>query len=206
MIQILQILRCLIKKVLFDRLPSLLKQNSFCISCEEIYNFYSIFSQEERFCESIFSHIGWKYSEKSLPFCTFHGEQYNASTPCTSFSKQVVGRSVKKAKSALPRSSLLKVKVLSALVGSLTPRTKQNVFSNARKSLGLGDRGRPSKIIKNKIDDVSFLQQPDISYCAPSRKDTVLCGKLVEGEKIYCAKHYLLYSIKELVEFYNHER
>ena len=120
----------------------------------------------------------------TLPFCTFHGEQYNASTPCTSFSKQVVGRSVKKAKSALPRSSLLKVKVLSALVGSLTPRTKQNVFSNARKSLGLGDRGRPSKIIKNKIDDVSFLQQPDISYCAPSRKDigrrrkNILCKTL----------------------------
>ena len=119
----------------------------------------------------------------------FQSEQYNASTPCTSFSKQVVGRSVKKAKSALPRSLPLKVKVLSALVGSLTPRKKQNVFFNARKSLGLGDRSRPSKIAKNKTDVVSFLQQLDISYCAPGRKNTVYCGKLVEGGKIYHAKN-----------------
>ena len=32
------------------------------------------------------------------------------------------------------------------------------------------------------------------------------CGKSVEGEKICRAKHYLLYNIRELVEFYNHER
>ena len=31
------------------------------------------------------------------------------------------------------------------------------------------------------------------------------CRKSVKGEKIYCAKHYLLYNIRELVEFYNHE-
>ena len=31
------------------------------------------------------------------------------------------------------------------------------------------------------------------------------CGKSVEGEKIYRAKHYLFYNIKELVELYNDE-
>ena len=107
---------------------------------------------------------------------------------------------------ALPRSLPLKVKVLSVLVGSLTPRKKPNVFSKARKSLGLGNRGRPSKIVKNKTDVISFLQQPDITYCAPGRKDTVSCRKSVEGEKIYRAKDYLLYNIRERAEFYNHER
>ena len=32
------------------------------------------------------------------------------------------------------------------------------------------------------------------------------CGKSAEGEKICHAKHYLLYNIRELVEFYNHDR
>ena len=152
-----------------------------------------VFSARKRDSVTVFSVILAKNTLKiTLPFCTLQGEQYNASTPCISFSKQVVGRSVKKAKSALPRSSPLKVKVLSALVGSLTPRKKQNVFSNARKSFGLGDRGRPSKIVKIKTDVVSFLQQPDISYCAPGRKDIVYCRKSVEGEKIYRAKHYCI--------------
>ena len=34
----------------------------------------------------------------------------------------------------------------------------------------------------------------------------MFCGKSVEGEKIYHTKHYLLYNIRKLVEFYNHER
>ena len=97
----------------------------------------------------------------------------------------------------LPRSSPPKVKVLSALVESLTRRKKRNVFSNARKSLGLGDRGRPLKIVKSKTDIVSFLQQPYISYCAPGRKDTVYYRKSVEREKNIPSKA-LLYNIREL--------
>ena len=58
-----------------------------------------------------------------------------------------------------PDHPFSKVKVLNALVESLTPRKKQNVISNARKSSGPGDRGRPSKIVKNNTDVVSFLQQ-----------------------------------------------
>ena len=56
------------------------------------------------------------------------------------FATQVVGRSVKKAKLALPRSSTPKVEVSSAFVESVTPRKKQKVFSNARESLGLVDK------------------------------------------------------------------
>ena len=91
----------------------------------------------------------------SLPFYIFQGEQCNASTPLSSLSKQVDGRSIKKAKSGLPRSSLLKVKVLAILVESLASRKKQNAFSYAKKSLGLDDRGRTSKIVKKKTDIVS---------------------------------------------------
>ena len=67
-------------------------------------------------------------------------------------------------------------------------------------------RSKPAKIVKNKTDIVSFLPQRDISYCSPGRKDTVYCGKSVEGEKTYHARHHLLVIIKECVEYYNAER
>ena len=57
-------------------------------------------------------------------------------------------------------------------------RKKQNSFSKARKSLRLGDRGRPSKIVENKTDIVSFLQQPNVSYCAPGRIDTIYSSRV----------------------------
>lgn len=53
--------------------------------------------------------------------------------------------------------------------------------------------GRLSKVVHNKESVVSFLQQPDVNYCDPGRKDTAFCGKS-DGNKIYHLKHYLLYT------------
>ena len=52
---------------------------------------------------------------------------------------------------------------------------------------------------------VSFLERPDISYCKPSRGNTVYCGREESGEKIYKFKHYLLWPIRELVVMFNDE-
>ena len=73
----------------------------------------------------------------------------------------------------MPKSSPLKVKVLSALLKSLSPSKKKNIFSDARRKLSFNP-GRPSKVLQNKDSIIAFLEQPDISYCAPSRKDTIL--------------------------------
>ena len=100
-----------------------------------------------------------------------------------------------KLKRAIPNSSPLKVKVFSALVQSLSPSKKKNIFSNARRELYFTP-GQPSKVLQNKDSIIAFLEQPDISYCAPGRKDTAYCCKS-NGIKIYHPTHYLLYTYKE---------
>ena len=102
---------------------------------------------------------------------------------------------VAKLKQAIPKSSPLKVKVLFALVQSLSPSKKKNIFSDARRELSFTP-GRPSKVLQNKDGIIAFLEQPDISYCSPGRKDTAYCGKS-NDIKIYCPKHDLLYTYKE---------
>ena len=100
-------------------------------------------------------------------------------------------------------SSPLKIKVLSALVKSLSPSTKKNIFSDARRELSFTP-GQPSKVIQNKDSLIAFLEQPDISYWAPGRKDTAYCGKS-NGINIYQPKHYLLYTYNHLVSLFNEE-
>ena len=52
---------------------------------------------------------------------------------------------------------------------------------------------------------MSFLERPDISYCKPGRRDTIYCGKNENGEKVCKPKHYLLWSLKEVVDMFNNE-
>ena len=52
---------------------------------------------------------------------------------------------------------------------------------------------------------IHFLERPDISYCKPGRADTVYCGKNNRGDKIYKSKHYLLWTIQDMVELFNIE-
>ena len=103
----------------------------------------------------------------------------------------------------MPKSSPLTVKVLSAIVKSLSPSKKNNIFSDARRQSSFIP-GQPSKVLQNKDSIIAFLTQPDISYCAPRRKDTANCGKS-NGIKIYQPKHHLLYTYNELVSLLNEE-
>ena len=52
---------------------------------------------------------------------------------------------------------------------------------------------------------MSFLERSDTSYCKPSRKDTVYCGKDSNDEKIFKTHHYILWSYKGIVGLYNSE-
>ena len=113
--------------------------------------------------------------------------------------KQAVGKRITRAIRSLPKSTPLKVKVISTLVKSLPPKSKSSVFNNARKSLSFKKQGRKT-IDTSQL--VSFLEQPSISYCAPGQKDTVYKGK-VDGKGVFKPQHYLLYNIRELVALYN---
>ena len=115
--------------------------------------------------------------------------------------KQAKGKRIARAKQSLPKSTLLKVKVLSTLVKNLSPKSKSSVFNNARKSLSFKKQGRKTT---DTSQLVSFLEQPSISHCVPGRKDTVYMGK-VDGKSVFKRKHYLLYNIRELVALYNEE-
>ena len=55
---------------------------------------------------------------------------------------KVIGKGIARAKQSLPKSTPLKVKILSTLVKSLSPRSKSYVFKNARKSLRFKKQGR----------------------------------------------------------------
>ena len=114
-----------------------------------------------------------------------------------------MSRSLAKTRRSLPKSSPLKVKVISALVKSLSPTKKTTVFSAARKKLSWSPATGPrDEQQREKVR--SFIEQPDISWCSPGRDDTVYCGKK-DGVKIYKAKHYLLNSLREIVSLYNEE-
>ena len=57
--------------------------------------------------------------------------------------------------------------------------------------------GRPSLVYAKKEKILAFLEQPDISYCSPSRKETAYCGKS-DGVKVCHLKHYLSFTYREL--------
>ena len=66
----------------------------------------------------------------------------STSIPLGSTPKQAIGVGIARAKQPLLKSNLLKVKILSNLVKSLSPRSKSSVFNNARKSFSVKKLGR----------------------------------------------------------------
>ena len=50
---------------------------------------------------------------------------------------------------------------------------------------------------------IKLLEGPDISYTMPGRKDHVYVGKDKDGKSLYHAKHYLLWTVSDLVDLLN---
>ena len=119
-------------------------------------------------------------------------------------SKQALGKATARATRALPKSPQKKAQISSHLVSHLSPNTKAKVFCSARKKILL-ELGRPVISAEFKERVVHFLERPDISYCKPGRADTVYCGKNSMNDKIYKSKHYLLWTIQDMVELLNIE-
>ena len=115
-------------------------------------------------------------------------------------SKQVLGKATARATRAVPKSPQKKAQILSHLVSHLSPNTKAKVFCSARKKISL-ELGHPVISAEFKERVIHFLERPDI----PGRADTVYCGKNNRGDKIYKSKHYLFWTIQDMVEIFNTE-
>ena len=95
-----------------------------------------------------------------------------ATTPTPFGSIQSFGKASAKAKRNLPKSPTKKKAIIKDLVWSLLPKSKTQVYNDARKSANVKS-GRP-KVSSEKRDMlITFLERPDISYCKPGRGDTV---------------------------------
>ena len=118
--------------------------------------------------------------------------------------KASLAKSMKKVQKSLPRRKSTKVEVVSKLVGSMTPKSKREVFKkSAVPNYDGAARNLRAEESNKKILD--FLEQSDIAYVCPGRKDTVYLGKDVTGERIYKAKHYLRWTFDEIVAMYNED-
>ena len=120
--------------------------------------------------------------------------------------KAYLAKSMKKVQKSLPRRKSTKVEVVSKLVGSMTPKSKREVFKKSAVPNydGAARNLRAEESNKNK-KILDFLEQSDIAYVCPGRKDTVHLGKDVTGERIYKAKHYLRWTFDEIVAMYNED-
>ena len=119
-------------------------------------------------------------------------------------SKQLLGKATARATRTLPKSPQKKAQILLHLVSHLSPSTKAKVFCSARKKISL-ELGHPVISAEFKERVIHFLELPDVSYCKPGRADTVYCGKNNRGDTIYKSKHYLLWTIQDMVELFNIE-
>ena len=85
----------------------------------------------------------------------------------------------------------------------LSPRKKQRLITHLRWKENPTRSGRPITLGEAEREFVlDFLESEDISYTLPGRKDQVYISKN-EGKSEYKAKHYLLWSLKELTGICN---
>ena len=116
-----------------------------------------------------------------------------------------LARSVKKATQALPRSPRKRTTVIHKLVEGLPSGQRKNLDQKFRRKSGdvHADGRRP--VFDNDKENflIKFLEGADISYTVQERKDQVYVGKDKDGKSLYHAKHYLLWTVSDLVGLLN---
>ena len=136
--------------------------------------------------------------------------------PNLSFGSSVFGsfssksRSLNRAQNDLPKNPIQKREIVKSLFEyeiDATP-TQKRVISEWISGMNCDSRGRPAKM-KDEICEKlrKFLDHTDVSYTLPGRQNQIYMGK-VDGEKVYKAKKYLLYTYHQLhglLESYNRD-
>ncbi|XP_014672322.1 PREDICTED: uncharacterized protein LOC106812853 [Priapulus caudatus] len=126
----------------------------------------------------------------------------NTDTPYTT--KSARARSLKRAKDSLPKDNNQMMDIISGILHDLTPKKKATVLSNVKTIPKQKSPGRPLALDAEKRDFViSFLEREDISYTMPGQKDQVYTGKDTMGNSCYKTKHYLFWTLNELVQILN---
>ena len=118
------------------------------------------------------------------------------STPTsTEMPRSTISRSVKRAQRSLPRSKEQREEVVKKLFVETiqaTPRKKRLICRWVDKS---------EKARKNRFDEgllTEFLSRPDISFVVAGRNNQVYMGK-VDGKSVFAPKHYLMFTLKEIL-------
>ena len=139
------------------------------------------------------------------------------SIPLASTRNQAIGKRIARAKRSLLKSTLLKVKILSTLVRSLSPKSKSPVFNNAKKSLSFKNQGRqqtlPSQFPFWKSLPLAIVLQGERALHSWNPHPLIKGGQdfpkiesLGEGVEIFCQKGGInlssLYSTKTLHHLY----
>ena len=114
-----------------------------------------------------------------------------------------LAKSVYKVARNMPRRKSSKVTVVSKIIKSMTPGSKRTLMKRANLGSGYDNSHREINAVERDEMILAFLEEPDISYVCPGRKDTVYLGKDDQGMKIFREKHYLRWTIDEAVSMYN---
>ena len=122
-------------------------------------------------------------------------------------SKASLHRSTNKARQALPKSPRKKTKVIQCLIHNLSPSSRGNLSKMMRWQPEPSSKGcHPSLSDKKKEFLLAFLKSEGMSYTMPGRKDyQVYVGKDKNGKRMYKAKHYLLWTLREIFSMLNQE-
>ena len=116
------------------------------------------------------------------------------STSSSFSSKQILNRSIKKAK----RSLLLRPRKKLEVIGSLAKKFK------LRMAVAKNKAGRKKNELRQEAREYleNFLERADITYTTPGRCDTVFVG-MDYGNRQYKQKRYLLWKIRDLLDVIN---
>ena len=113
-----------------------------------------------------------------------------------------LAKSVYKVARNMPRRKSSKVTVVSKIIKSMTPGSKRTLMKRANLGSGYDNSHREINAVERDEMILAFLEEPDISYVCPGRKDTVYLGKDDHGMKIFREKHYLRWTIDEAASMY----
>ena len=129
----------------------------------------------------------------------------NSTTPPFS-NKASLHRSMNKARQALPKSPWKKTKVIQCLIHNLSPSSRGNLSKMMKWQPEPSSKGRhPSLSDEKKEFLLAFFKSEGMSYTMPGRKDQVYVGKDENGRQMYKAKHYLLWTLREILSMLNQE-
>ena len=137
-----------------------------------------------------------------------HKARENAPPPGTPFNnKQTKARLLNKTKASLPKDRSQVAEIVSEIVKDMTPTKKKMVVSQLRCTPTTNPAlGRPLSLDEERTAFIlSVLEREDVSYTMPGKKDQVYVGKDSEGNSSYKTKHYLLWTISDVLGIMNAE-